>query len=190
MLTSVYRINLLEQADSTTNEEFAWLRLVQSGCYRPRPLQLGSHIAIVGASLSFPRAMPGHRCNPTFSVHQTDPLSRSIGNWFVRSIVVNLLTLKLRELRVYRDTSESNDPQARLFVSAPRPTDAIESALADIEIARHSAQDNARTNFTTGNRADCRGLIKKTRAPVPRGESRERRKKVAVVNRLGRKIGP
>lgn len=28
-------------------------------CYRPRPLQLGSHIAIVGAStLSFPGAVP------------------------------------------------------------------------------------------------------------------------------------
>lgn len=58
-LTFVHRINLSLGQRIRTNEKFAWLSLIWMSCYRPRPLQLGSHMAIVGAStLSFPEAMP------------------------------------------------------------------------------------------------------------------------------------
>lgn len=57
ILISVHRINLFLGQRIRTNEEFAWLSPVWMNCYRPRPLQLGSHMAIVGAStLSFPGA--------------------------------------------------------------------------------------------------------------------------------------
>lgn len=90
------------------NEEFAWLSLVQPCCYRPRPLQLGSHIAIVGAStLSFLRVAsepPG--------VIRRSPCIKPVpyrGAWVIgvcpQHRRINPLTLKLRELRVHRDTS-------------------------------------------------------------------------------------
>jgi len=80
---------------------------------------------------------------------------------------VNPLTLKLRELRVHRDTStwkvttwEARPP--RRF----EPISAIESAFGDIEIPSQCTirRGIMCTNFTVGNRAVCKGLINRKRA--------------------------
>lgn len=98
---------------------------------------------------------------------------------------VNPLTLKLRELRVHRDTSAR---KVTTWEARPlrrfEPISAIESAFADIEIPPRCTirRGIMRTNFTMGNRAICKGLIKRKRARSSDG------KKAAVINRSGRKI--